>query len=79
MALTDKLTAIADAIRAKTGKTDGLTLEQMATEIEGIKTEGIVLADNERIYRVATATRVTYVPIITSSRSAVGELVETEE
>ena len=36
MALTDKLTAIADAIRGKTGKTDGLTLDQMATEIAGI-------------------------------------------
>lgn len=37
MALTDKLTAIADAIRSKTGKTDGMTLDQMATEISGIK------------------------------------------
>lgn len=36
MALTDKLSAIADAIRAKTGKTDGLTLEQMPTEIASI-------------------------------------------
>lgn len=36
MALTDKLTAIADAIRTKTGKTDGLTLEQMPAEITGI-------------------------------------------
>lgn len=38
MALTDKLTAIADAIRGKTGKTAGLTLEQMPIEIEGIQT-----------------------------------------
>jgi hypothetical protein len=38
MALTDKLTAIADAIRAKTGKTDALTLAQMPGEIEGIQT-----------------------------------------
>ena len=36
MALTDKLTAIADAIRSKTGGTDALTLEQMATEILNI-------------------------------------------
>ena len=36
MALTDKLTAIADAIRAKTGKSDVLTLDQMPLEIEGI-------------------------------------------
>ena len=37
MALTDKLTAIADAIRGKTGKTDALTLAQMPGEIEGIQ------------------------------------------
>ena len=36
MALTDKLTAIADAIRAKTGKTGTLTLPQMVTEIGNI-------------------------------------------
>lgn len=40
MALTDKLTAIADAIRGKTGGTDALTLDQMATEISGIETGG---------------------------------------
>jgi hypothetical protein len=38
MALTDKLVAIANAIRCKTGKEDPLTLVQMATEIEGIET-----------------------------------------
>lgn len=38
MALTDKLTAIADAIRAKTGGTDALTLDQMATTISTIET-----------------------------------------
>lgn len=36
MALIDKLNAIGDAIRAKTGKTDKLTLEQMPLEIESI-------------------------------------------
>ena len=36
MALTDKLTAIADAIRGKTGTTDGLTLDAMPAAIEGI-------------------------------------------
>lgn len=36
MALIDKLTAIADAIRGKTGGTDALTLDQMAMEIAGI-------------------------------------------
>ena len=38
MALTDKLTAIADAVREKTGRTAPLTLDQMAAEITGIKT-----------------------------------------
>ena len=36
MALTNKLKAIADAIRTKTGKTDTMTLEQMVTEISNI-------------------------------------------
>lgn len=36
MSVNSKMTAIADAIRAKTGKTAPLTLDQMVTEIEGI-------------------------------------------
>ena len=40
MALTDKLSAIGNAIRAKTGKTDKLTLDEMPTEIESIETGG---------------------------------------
>lgn len=40
MALTDKLTAIADAIRAKTGSAEKLTLDQMPTEIASIETGG---------------------------------------
>ena len=36
MALTDKLTAVADAVREKTGKADEMTLDQMAVEIAGI-------------------------------------------
>ena len=40
MALTDKLTAIGDAIRTKTGGTDLLTLDQMATEITNIQSGG---------------------------------------
>ena len=43
MALTDKLTAIGDAIREKTGKSDLLTLDQMPTEIRAIKTGGVDL------------------------------------
>lgn len=40
MALISKLTAIAEAIRNKTGKTDLLTLEQMPVEIAAIETGG---------------------------------------
>ena len=40
MQLTNKLTAIADAIRTKTGKTDTMTLEQMVTEISNISVGG---------------------------------------
>lgn len=39
MALTEKLTAIADAIREKTGEVAALSLEAMVEAIEGIKTE----------------------------------------
>ena len=40
MALTDKLIAIADAIRAKTGKTNLITLDQMPTEIVNMEIGG---------------------------------------
>lgn len=40
MALTDKLTAIGDAIREKTGSTAKLSLDQMVDEIEGISAGG---------------------------------------
>lgn len=40
MALTDKLTAIADAIRGKTGGTEGMTLDAMVSAIEGIEAGG---------------------------------------
>ena len=40
MALTDKLSAIGDAIRVKTGKTDLIPLDQMPTEIASIQSCG---------------------------------------
>ena len=40
MALTDKLTAIGDAIRSKTGGSDLLTLDEMPQEIQSIQTSG---------------------------------------
>lgn len=42
MALTDKLKAIADSIRLKSGKSDKLTLDEMPTEIEALTTEDII-------------------------------------
>ena len=39
MALTDKLTAIADATRAKTGTTNQMTLDEIATAINGISSK----------------------------------------
>lgn len=41
MALTDKLTAIANAIRAKTGGTNTMTLDEMATAIANITTGSV--------------------------------------
>ena len=40
MALTEKLRAIGDAIRGKTGKTAEMTLDQMVAEIAGIEAGG---------------------------------------
>ena len=41
MALTDKLTVIADAIRSKTGTTEPMTLDEMATAIANITTGSV--------------------------------------
>ena len=42
MALTDKLTAVADAIRFKSGKTSKITLDNMPTEIKALTTEELL-------------------------------------
>lgn len=42
MPLTNKLTAIANSIRAKSGKSDKLTLDEMPQEIEALTTEDII-------------------------------------
>ena len=52
MALTDKLTAIADAIRAKTGETAPLGLVDMPTAIASIETGGGGGFDPEKMYTV---------------------------
>ena len=55
MALTDKLTAIADAIRGKTGKTDGLTLDAMPGEIAGIQSGGDTSMEDGLVERTITS------------------------
>lgn len=49
MALTDKLTAIANAIRAKTGKVATMTLAEMPTEIASISGGGITPTGTKNI------------------------------
>ena len=46
MALTERLTAIADAIRSQSGKTAGLTLAQMPEEILGLQMQNFEIAGN---------------------------------
>lgn len=58
MALTDKLTAIADSIRGKTGKAGSLTLDQMATEISALSAEEIISHADIPGYVKAEALRV---------------------
>ena len=45
MAITDKLTSIANAIRSKTGTTDTMTLDEMNNAIKNIQT-GMITSDN---------------------------------
>ena len=64
---------IADAIRTKTCKSDSLSLEQMATEIEGIEAGGI--PENARLYYIGHANSEFSISLDVES-SAVGELQE---
>lgn len=45
--VNEKMTAIADAIRSKTGKEDKMTLDDMANEIKNLKNEGPVVVQLE--------------------------------
>ena len=65
MALTDKLTAIGNAIRAKTGGSSQLTLAQMATEISNIPTG----STNCKCQKVTVATDKTDRIVLTSADS----------
>ena len=50
MALTDKLTAIADAIRSKSGKSAAMTLDQMPVEIRALSAEEKIKASEYPAY-----------------------------
>lgn len=63
MLLTDKLKAIADAIRGKTGSTDPLTLDEMPSAIEGISGGGEIKPDPSKEYQ-----RIAYIESTTACR-----------
>ena len=46
--LTGKLTAVADAIRAKTETSATMTLDEMVTAIEGLKTQAVLTFSTSR-------------------------------
>ena len=59
MALTDKLTAIADATRAKTGTTNQMTLDEIATAINGISSGGKEMVHAK--YTMPTGSHASYI------------------
>lgn len=77
MALTDKLTAIANAIRAKTGKTANMTLAEMPVEIASIQTgiipSGSITLTEEKSYDVTE--KATAVVNMSAARAALAEAV----
>ena len=58
MSVNSKMTAIADAIRAKSGKSDLLTLDNMASEIQNLSAEEIIQHADIPDYVKAEALRV---------------------
>lgn len=77
MALTDKLTAIANAIRAKTGKTANMTLAEMPAEIASIQTgitpTGSITLTDENTYDVTEKAQA--VVDMSATRAALAEAV----
>lgn len=74
MAIIDKLKAIANAIRAKTGKTETMTLVDMPTEISNISggddTLGLLLSGNLTTYENNDIETIVY-PVFTDCTSLV--------
>lgn len=70
MALTDKLTAIADATRAKTGTTNQMTLDEIATAINGISSKkGMVIVS----YPISTKP----LPLVRIKHSSYSQTIDT--
>ena len=69
------MTALAEAIRGKTGGTELLTLDQMVTEIEGIEVGGTI-PENARLYYVGNANSEVNMGSLSIESSAVGTLQE---
>ncbi len=77
MILTNKLTAIADAIRGKTGKTEAMTLDRMPTEIQGIETGGgedFLVAYMNNTLTEYSSEEVTRIPAYAFSSSGSGKV-----
>jgi hypothetical protein len=72
MALTDKLTAIADAIRAKDGTTGTMTLDQMPEKIAAISSSPIMddSLENTVQYRQMNATAVEFLADVDYTENA---------
>lgn len=69
MSVNDKMTAIANAIRAKTGDTAALTLDEMATAISGISGGGGASYDISVGYLEGTTSKPVLDPSATSIRA----------
>lgn len=63
MSVNSKMTAIADAIRGKTGGTNPLTLDQMATAIDEIQTGGGGIKTASGTYTLASDASSMYIDI----------------
>ena len=78
MALVDKLTAIGNAIRGKTGSTEKLTLDEMATAIEGIESGGGGFSFDTKLKAIQTEADIVGQPILFANiqfNSAVDNIV----
>lgn len=79
MALINKLSAIGDAIREKTGKEDLLTLDQMPEEIKGISGGGGEIVDAIPVILTGDANKAFYKEIGTNYINILGSTITTKE